>query len=287
MARKFPIGAALHQIPKDKEYRKLFVAPPGCYLIVADVDSQETKIMACISQDPELLRIYREGLHPHIVTGAAIGGVAYEELKEGKEAEDTRMVELYAAAKVTNLGKNYRMGHKSFDRKGKHYPSTLYIDAHTKWGLTPTEEEVYNWGNAWEQKYSGVIDQQHRFIDLARHYGYAETIAGRRFYIDQWEKNRWKSEASAIMMPIQGTGAEMKYLAIAIIRRAFPQLTFWGEIHDEIIYTYAGTDLGSVAQGVKSVLDDLPFKKAWNWEPIIPFTWTVSVGLNWGETTEV
>jgi len=100
-------------------------------------------------------------------------------------------------------------------------------------------------------------------------------------------------------VPIQGSGADMKYLAIAAMRQKFPELTFWGEIHDEIIYTvsyktaeeltgWAYPDSAeTICAKVKKLLDNLPYRKAWGWEPKVPFTWTVSHGLNWKELHDI
>jgi DNA polymerase-1 len=266
MAKQFPIGLPLHQIPKQGDFRKFILPPPGHCFIVADVDSQETKLMTDFSGDPSFMDIYKKGLNPHAVTAAAISGVSYDEIVKHKDGKHET---IYKAGKVTNLGKNYRMGHKGYDRGGRHFSSTLYQSAHVNWGLVDsTEEEVRHWGTVWERTYEGVIEQQNRFIEKARTYGYAETLAGRRFYIDKWAKYKWKSQSSAIMFPIQGSGAEMKYLAIAVMRKEFPGLTFWGEIHDEIIYTLSvDRDVRleppeCLCLAVKETLDNLPYDKA-------------------------
>lgn len=290
MADQFPIGLPLHQMPNEGDYRKFILAPPGHCLIVADVDSQETKLMTDFSEDPAFMEIYSKNLDPHAVTAAAISGIPYDDIVAGKNGEyaTTRK-----GGKVTNLGKNYRMGHKGYDRKGVHHASTLYKNAHTKWDLLPTEEEVRHWGNTWERTYVGVIEQQEKFIRLAQERGYAETLAGRRFYIDNWSSYKWSSQSSAIMHPIQGSGADMKYLAIAIMRRKFPELTFWGEIHDEIVYTMPVLrDIRfespmAMCLAVKGALDNLPYEEAWGWCPKIAFTWSVSYGRSWGELKEV
>ena len=299
---EYPTGLPLHQIPKQGDFRKLILPPPGHCFIVADVDSQETKLMTDFSQDPAFMKIYSQNLDPHSVTAAAISGVPYADIVAGKH---DKYENVRKAGKVTNLGKNYRMGHKGYDKKDKntdsiiHVTSTLYKSAHVKWGLTPTEEDAYHWGKTWEDTYRGVIDQQEVFIDKAKHYGYAETLAGARFYIDKWSTHSWQSKSSAIMFPIQGSGAEMKYLAIAVMRRKFPELTFWGEIHDEVIYTYDLRDFrtkncdnrnfaaDNMCCKVKKILDNLPYEKAWGWQPKIPFTWSVSYGRSWGELEEV
>lgn len=279
--RKFSVGLPLHQMPKFGDFRKFIIPPAGYCFIVADVDSQETKLMADASQDAALLHIYAEGLNPHGFTASKVSGIPYDEIMQGKSAGDERLAKIYAGGKVVNLGENYRMG-----------AATLYDTAHTQWGLTPTLPEVKQWLKVWRSTYKGVIRHWDVFIERAYYNGYAQTLAGRRFYISEWNEYRWKSQSSAIMTPIQGSGADMKYLAIACMRKVFPKLQFWGEIHDEIIYLMKvegsyNVDSEDMCHRVKKLLDNLPYKKAWGWKPTIPFTWSVSYGLNWKEQTEV
>lgn len=276
MAKEHPIGIAFHQWPKQGNYRRFLKAPPGYFMIAADVDSQETKLMADYSRDAALLEIYAKGLNPHTLTASKISGAPYQEIEAGCD-KDEKLEILYKGGKVTDLGENYRMGTR-----------TLWNNAHVQWGLTPTLAEAGHWKKVWRSTYTGVPAQWDRFIELARFNGYAETLAGRRYYIDDWGKSKWKSEASAIMVPIQGSGAEMKYLAIAVMRHRFPHMKFWDEIHDEIIYLCPTSyDLLAACRNVKHALDNLPYKEAWDWEPVVQFTWTVAYGDNWGDMEKV
>jgi DNA polymerase I-like protein with 3'-5' exonuclease and polymerase domains len=168
----YPIGLPIHQIPKGKTYRRFILPPEGHVFIVADCDSQETKIMADFSQDEAFAEIYKKKLNPHAVTAAKISGKSYSEIVEGKDGD---FATVYKAGKVTNLGSNYRMGTK-----------TLWKKAHVDWGLTPTIEEVAFWRKVWKQTYNGVQQQWKKFIKKAQLTGYAETLAGRRFYINNW-----------------------------------------------------------------------------------------------------
>ena len=86
-----PIGLPLHQIPKDPRYRELILAPPGCWFVVADCDSQETHIIGEQSRDPKLLEIYDKGLDPHAVTASAIGNVEYSTVVEGYKMSFRRL----------------------------------------------------------------------------------------------------------------------------------------------------------------------------------------------------
>lgn len=287
---KYSIGLPAHQMPKEGLYREFVEPPEGYQFLAADVDQQETGLMADFSQDPKLLELWCEKINIHANTAEAISGMSYVDIMAGKEATDTKAFKNYKAGKVTDLGKNYRMGHKGYDnyKTGLHHYATLYKNAHEKWELTPTEEEVFHWGETWERAYKGVPRQWQKFITLAKTKGYAETLAGNRFYIDMWGKWRWESESSAIMVPIQGSGADMKYLAIAVVRHTLPELIFFKEIHDEIMHCIPlALDVIEIGARLKRCLDGLPYFEAWGWKPTIPFTWSVSYGPNWGSLKEI
>jgi DNA polymerase-1 len=290
MAKQLSIGIPAHQMPKEGRYREFIIPPPGYTFLAADVEQQETGLMADYSQDPRLLELWREGINIHAYTAEEISGMPYSDILAGKEAKEPKAVKLYKGGKVTDLGKNYRMGHKPWnDKKGIHHYATLYKNAHEKWELTPTEDEVFHWGDTWERTYKGVPKQWDKFIQIARTKGYAETLAGNTFHIHLWGgKWRWKSESSAIMHPIQGSGADMKYLAIAVVRYALPELIWFKEIHDEVMFLIPiDMDYMDMAARLKNCLDNLPYFESWGWKPTIKFTWSVSYGPNWGSLKEL
>ncbi len=276
MAKEFSIGLPLHQIPKAEDFRKFILPPTGMVFITADCNSQETHLMMELSEDQKLLEIYQQGLDPHAMTAAAIGRCQYKAIIEGFKAGDMKSKRLRMAGKVKNLSGNFRCGYQK-----------THQQAHVQWGMTDVSlEEVKQWDIAWRNLYKGIPIYWNKAIARARYCGYAETLAGRRFYISRWDTDKWASESSAIMMPIQGTGADMKYLAITYVRKLLSILVFWGDVHDEIIYVCPYRLAEELGVTLKHILDNLPYKTAWGWEPKVPFTWTVSIGDSWGNVRE-
>ena len=69
----------LQQIPSDDRHRSCFVAEPSNSIIVCDYASQESRILADLSKDPDLVKFYLEGgadLHSYAAK------VVYKELSE-------------------------------------------------------------------------------------------------------------------------------------------------------------------------------------------------------------
>ena len=113
----------LQQIPKDQEWRDLFVAASGHKLITADYNQIELRIIAEFSQDPVFLKAYKSGQDLHQVTADQIGinrdqakainfGLCYGQTSSGlaekldissKKAQDfiTRYFKQYPAVKNT------------------------------------------------------------------------------------------------------------------------------------------------------------------------------------------
>lgn len=51
----------LQNIPRDPRVKGMFVAAPGHYLIEIDLSQAELRVLACISEDPRLLRVFNGG----------------------------------------------------------------------------------------------------------------------------------------------------------------------------------------------------------------------------------
>jgi DNA polymerase I-like protein with 3'-5' exonuclease and polymerase domains/site-specific DNA-adenine methylase len=65
-------GPNLQQLPRDKRYRRCFVAPPGRVLVKADYSQIELRIAAKVSGDEALLETYRDGGDIHVRTAVTI-----------------------------------------------------------------------------------------------------------------------------------------------------------------------------------------------------------------------
>lgn len=100
------------QIPQDPRIRDCVSAPEGTALVQADFAQMELRIAAHLSQDPELLRVYRAGGDIHRATASAITGKLEHEItkKERDDAKPWSFSLLYGADEYTIesiLLKNY------------------------------------------------------------------------------------------------------------------------------------------------------------------------------------
>lgn len=72
----------LQQVPHGEEFRSCFAAPEGRKLVIADYGQFELRIWAELSQDPVLLKVFRDGLDLHSMTTAGVFGIKYEDIME-------------------------------------------------------------------------------------------------------------------------------------------------------------------------------------------------------------
>lgn len=77
-------GPNLQQVPREKEFRSLFVAAEGYTLIVADFSQVELRMAAELSGEPRMREAYAAGRDLHTETAALIAGVSSEEVTKAQ-----------------------------------------------------------------------------------------------------------------------------------------------------------------------------------------------------------
>lgn len=122
---------------------------------------------------------------------------------------------------------------------------------------------------------SGQVGYWQSAIHKARKAGYAETFAGRRVQLrGSWTgRDAWPMESTAINYPIQGTGADQKYLALAVLRNLLPKYNayFYMELHDGIFIIVPQDRSLEAGEVIQRSLSNLPYKQAWGIDHPIQF----------------
>jgi len=253
------------------------------YLVEFDAAGQEARFMAEFSRDAAMLDIFAHDKDFHSNTGSAISGIPYDEFMARKAAGDEAIVGdfgLRYCGKFVGLSNQYRVG----ARKSR-------LVARVQYGLDENIHVIRNWQKAYHRAYPNIKKYWGAAIRRAKEQGYAETLAGRRFHIRSWSgDDRWGSESSAINFPIQGSGADMKELAIAIMNTKHPEFEFTFDLHDGLFYTLEAPTEAAARDQVstaRETLDNLPYKSAWGWTPTIKFPWDAAYGPDWGHMKEL
>lgn len=215
------VSFAAHQIPrKEKRVREYVEAPEDMWLSEYDAAGQESRLMACWSQDPMMVDIFQTGKDFHSMTGSGIVGYAYEDLKRMVDAEEAQAIEYRQMGKLANLACNYRIGGPALSKQ-----------AFVKYDMVIPVPVGFQLVNTFKRLYRGVPGYWDRAIDFSRGVGYATTATDRRYEISDWSKS-WMAEQTALSHPIQGTGAEHKLIALATVAKKVPEAIFILDLHD-------------------------------------------------------
>lgn len=274
-----PIGFALHQMKRGPLYRGTIVPPQGYTLVEFDAAGQEFRWMAIASKDETMLNLCLPGEDPHSYMGSRIVHTDYHEMIRLVHEEDKVAKAGRQLGKVANLSLQYRTS-----------APKLRITARVNHNIPMEEGQARMIHRAYQQAYPGVPRYWEKQIAMTRRLGYVETFAGRRVQVvGDWDgRMGWSMGSTAINYRIQGTGADQKYLALAVIR---PYLTeiggyFAWDLHDGIyLYIPDGAVKKAVAD-ILEMLNNLPYVRAWGFEPPIPLPWDCKVGKSWGTLKE-
>lgn len=142
----------------------------------------------------------------------------------------------------------------------------------------------------YQRTYAKVPEYWESAIQLVRRLGYAETLAGRRVQVvGNWDGSfGWQMQSTAINYPVQGTGADQKYLAFKVLKDYILsiQAYFAWDLHDGIYVWVPTAKLETAARDISKLLANLPYREAWDFTPPIPLPWDCKIGPGWGGLKE-
>lgn len=243
-----------------KEIRAAFVPKLGHLFLSADYSQIELRVLAYLSQDPNLLDAFEKNRDIHTETAARLFDVAPEQV----------------TSEQRNLGKRINF-------------SVLY-------GMTPfglSQDLGIPFGQAKEYidkyfaQYPKVSQWMEQVIIDTKHNGYVTTLNGRRRYIPGiYEKNRSLYEEArrvAINTVAQGTAAEIMKKGMITLDALFKEKRLGAQIilqiHDELIISVPEQE---VIITEKLVTDTLEHVVDWN----VPLVVNTRAGKNWKEITK-
>jgi len=251
----------LQNIPiRDEEGRRIrsaFVPGQGHRFVSADYAQIELVVLAHLSQDPGLLKAFREQKDVHRETGSMIFGVPSEEVS----SEQRRI------AKTINFGVMYGMSAFRLARD-----------------LEIPRADADAFMEAYFATYSGIKSFIDKTVAEAEEKGYVRTLLGReRPLPDIRSKNRnvkQGAERIAVNTPIQGTAADIVKLAMLRIDRRLQEEERAGrlllQVHDELILEVPEEEVDAVSALVEEEMTSAV-------EFSVPLRVSVEVGESWGD----
>ncbi|XP_059131688.1 DNA polymerase nu isoform X4 [Peromyscus eremicus] len=221
--------------------RTLFVSSEGHTFLAADFSQIELRILAHLSGDPELLKLFQES-----------------------ERDDV-------FSTLTSQWKDIPMEHvthRDREQTKKVVYSVVYGAGKERLAacLGVTVLEATHFLERFLQKYKKIKDFSQTVIAQCHHAGYVTSILGRRRPLPricaQDQKLRAQAERQAVNFVVQGSAADLCKLAMIRIFAAVassPTLTarLVAQIHDELLFEVEDTQIPEFAALVRRIMESL------------------------------
>ncbi|MBQ7350843.1 MAG: DNA polymerase I, partial [Bacteroides sp.] len=240
-----------------KEIRKAFIPEEGCEFFSADYSQIELRIMAHLSNDPNMIEAFREGDDIHAATAAKIYKINIEEVSREQRSK----------AKTANFGIIYGISVFGLAER-----------------MNVPRSEAKELIDGYFQTYPQIKAFMDKSIERAREKGYIETIFGRkRFLPDILSHNavvRGYAERNAINAPIQGSAADIIKVAMVKIYQRFLSENIRSkmilQVHDELNFSVYPEEKEKVEQ---IVIEEM--ERAYSMQ--VPLRADCGWGSNWLE----
>jgi DNA polymerase-1 len=244
-----------------KSVRRVFGAPPGYLLVVADFNQIELRVLAHYSQDRLLVKAYREGIDLHKQTASALYSVPISEVTAAQRS----------IGKTVNFAIAYGSGAARIaDQVGI------------------SNRQAGRFLNVWHDTYPGVGRWGGKIETLCWTEGYVETLFGRRRRLRDIRSadigKRREARRQAVNAAVQGTAADLAKRAMVQIYQSLlgrdAHLILM--VHDEFLVETAEDEAGEVAklvEGSMENIDGLDGRPALS----VPLVADVSIAANWAD----
>jgi|AntRauTorckE6833_2_1112554.scaffolds.fasta_scaffold05838_2 DNA polymerase-1 len=270
MASKDP---NLQNIPartkEGRAIRKAFVAQAGSRLVAIDYSQIELRIAAILSEDPNLMDIFKRGEDVHKGVALRVFGVNGEDVTDNMRRK----------AKVINFGILYGMGVNAL---------------RTNLGSETTREAAQEFLNAYFNTFTRLAEYLEESKSFARQHGYTQTLFGRQRHFPGITSSvpfiRAQAERMAINAPIQGSQADIVRIAMVKINAYIEELKLQSDVkmllqvHDELIFEIKEEKIAATVPTLLNIMTDVLTKEQAKGVPILA---EIKIGQNWEEMKSV
>ncbi len=270
MASKDP---NLQNIPirteEGRMVRGAFIAAPGYHLVAIDYSQIELRIAAILSQDTNLVEIFKRGEDVHTGVAVRVFGVKPEEVT----------ADMRRKAKVINFGILYGMGVNALRQN---------------LGDDTPRQEAQEFLNAYFQTFTRLAEYLEDTKTFARQHGYTETLIGRRRYFPGIASSvpfiRAQAERMAINAPIQGTAADCMRIAMLRVHEYIEkqersdEVRMLLQVHDELVFEIKKELVEKVVPDIVAIMEGVLTEKESQGVPLVA---EAKIGVNWNELTKL
>ena len=214
-----------------KKIRSAFIPQKGFKLFSADYSQIELRVMAHLSDDPEMIKSFVKGEDIHSSTAQKVFNT------RGKPNTEERR-----AAKAINFGLIYGISAYGLARQ-------LKID----------NVEAKSIIDTYFAKYKRVKEYMEELKDTAKRNEFVETMHGRRVFLPNISHSNFQvrsgAERTAINAPIQGTAADILKIAMINIKdwikeSKMKNIHMIMQVHDELVFELKEVDIKNTSSKI-------------------------------------
>jgi DNA polymerase-1 len=220
----------VQNIPRD--LRKIFVAPEGKKLVVADFSQIELRIAAEYVQEEKMIEAFQKGEDMHVVTASLVLGKKKEEITK----EERQL------AKAMNYGLIYGISAKGLMEYAK-FGYGVDINLEEARDLLRRFFKAFPKFYEWHKNLRETLSQKGKIE--------GETMLGRKYVATTFQ--------DAANYPIQGTGADMLKLAVDIFTYQCEvqnyDVKLVNLVHDEIVCEVPENQAEELAELLKECME--------------------------------
>lgn len=203
---------------RGKQIRKAFVKKDEKHMLfAADYSQIELRLIAELSQDPEMVASFKNGDDIHKSTAAKVFGISIDEVTREQRSH----------AKTVNFGIIYGV-------------SAFGLSQQTNLSRKEAKELI----DTYYKTYPTLKNYMESQVNFAKEHGYVKTLLDRRRYLKNINSAnaivRSADERNAVNAPIQGTAADIIKIAMIDIQKTLEQGNYKTkmllQVHDELVF---------------------------------------------------
>ena len=245
-----------------KEIRKAFIAEKGNFLVSADYNQIEMRILSDLADVKQLKKAFKNNEDIHSLTASQVFNVDIKKVDE----------DMRRKAKAINFGIIYGISQYGLAKQ-----------------IGVSNNEASEFLDAYFLRFPEIKEYMSSTIKFCRKSGYVNNIFGRRTHLNGINDKNFNvrnfQERAAINAPIQGSASEIMRMAMIRISQKLSDKKFQKtqmilQIHDELIFEVPNSDLKTISSIIQKEMTGVQESDLHSFS--IPLTVDINVGENWG-----
>ncbi len=245
----------IQQVPRETRLKRLFVASPGMTFVEADFSAIEMRIIAVLSGDKAMQKIFKKGLDPHKQTAQAI-------FQKSKISDEERQI-----AKTLNYGTIYGGG------------ANMILSNLPNLTEEEAREFLYRFYAAYPdlKSWQQMVSDGAKVIEINREtYKISRSALRRIRYVDPRHRN------ALINTPVQASGADLQKIALGRIyeKLTLPKYSDFrliNAVHDSILLEVPHKRAKEASKLLKGVMEQAGNEML----KVIPCETDAKMGKDW------